>query len=127
VDAWLGLWADPDAASRSRTLARLASPDVQFHDRFSALEGIDEVDAHVTAAQRFMPGLSLQRRGSIRHCQGVVLAGLGSHRVRWRFTRHRDERVSSRPGRADRVGDGLLDRAVIFLCWTDAPHVVESM
>jgi len=32
------------------------------------------VDAHVTAAQRFMPGLSLQRRGSIRHCQGVVLA-----------------------------------------------------
>ncbi len=74
VDAWFGLWSEPDAGLRSRTLARIASPDVQFHDRFSALEGIDEVDAHVTAALRFMPGLSLQRRGSIRHCQGVVLA-----------------------------------------------------
>ena len=74
VDAWFGLWSEPDPDSRSRTLARIASPSVQFHDRFSALEGADEVGAHVTAAQRFMPGLSLRRRGSIRHCCGVVLA-----------------------------------------------------
>ena len=74
VDAWFGLWSEPDADTRSRTLGRIASPDVRFHDRFSALEGSAEVDSHVTAAQRFMPGLSLRRRGSVRHCQGVVLA-----------------------------------------------------
>ena len=74
VDAWFGLWSEPDADARTRTLARIASPDVHFHDRFSALEGAEEVDAHVTAAQRFIPGLSLRRRGSVRHCQGVVLA-----------------------------------------------------
>ena len=74
VDAWFGLWSDPDGTSRSRTLARIASPAVRFHDRFSALEGADELDAHVAAAQRFMPGIALRRRGSVRHCQGLVLA-----------------------------------------------------
>ena len=74
VDAWLGLWSEPDAALRSQTLTRIASPDVDFRDRFSALHGSIDVNEHIAAAQRFMPGLSLQRRGGIRHCQGVVLA-----------------------------------------------------
>jgi uncharacterized protein YndB with AHSA1/START domain len=74
VDAWFGLWSQPEATLRAQALARIASPDVRFHDRFSALAGVAEVDAHVTAAQRFMPGLVLRRRGSVRHCQGVVLA-----------------------------------------------------
>jgi uncharacterized protein YndB with AHSA1/START domain len=74
VDDWFGLWSDSDGASRSRTLARIASPAVRFQDRFSALAGSDELDAHVGAAQRFMPGITLRRRGSVRHCQGVVLA-----------------------------------------------------
>jgi uncharacterized protein YndB with AHSA1/START domain len=73
VDAWFGLWSDPDAGSRSQTLARIATPGVRFHDRFSALEGADELNVHVGAAQRFMPGIALRRRGPVRHCQGLVL------------------------------------------------------
>ena len=30
--------------------------------------------AHIGASQRFMPGIGLERKGSVRHCQGTVLA-----------------------------------------------------
>ena len=36
--------------------------------------GIGDLSAHVAAAQRFMPGVRLERKGDIRHCQGAVLA-----------------------------------------------------
>jgi uncharacterized protein YndB with AHSA1/START domain len=74
VDAWFAMWSDTDAASRSRRLSALAAPDVCMRDRFSAVEGIDELTRHIGAAQQFMPGLRLQREGEARHCQGVLLA-----------------------------------------------------
>ena len=74
VDAWFQMWSEPDAAARARALAGLASPDVQFRDRFSLLDGAADVLPHITAAQRFMPGMTLTRDGDIRHCQGMVLA-----------------------------------------------------
>jgi len=74
VDGWFEAWADPDAARRTATLARVAVPEVRVHDRFSCIEGITELDAHITASQRFMPGVRLQRTAAPRHCQGVVLA-----------------------------------------------------
>jgi hypothetical protein len=55
-------------------LAAIAAPGVQFHDRFSAIDGLAELHAHIAGAQRFMPGFRLRRSGAIRHCQGVVLA-----------------------------------------------------
>jgi uncharacterized protein YndB with AHSA1/START domain len=73
VDAWLGLYSDPDETAREQTLQRIAANKVRFRDRFSCLEGIDEVGAHMSAAQRFMR-LRMERRGEIRHCQGMVLA-----------------------------------------------------
>ena len=74
VDSWLGLWRETEAEARDATLRRIASPDVRFADRFSAIEGAGEVSVHVGAAQRFMPGIRLERRGAVRHCQGTVLA-----------------------------------------------------
>jgi hypothetical protein len=74
VDDWFRGWAEPDAAARERLFAGLASTDVQFKDRFSHLDGLSDLLPHVTAAQRFMPGLRLQRDGEVRHCQGTVLA-----------------------------------------------------
>jgi uncharacterized protein YndB with AHSA1/START domain len=74
VDAWFRVWSEPDAAARERALAGLASPDVQFRDRFSLLDGLTDVLPHITAAQRFMPGMELRREGDVRHCQGTVLA-----------------------------------------------------
>ena len=74
VDRWFATWSEADAAVRERTLASIAVPDLQFGDKFSCIEGADELSAHLVAAQRFMPGLRLERRGAIRHCQWHVLA-----------------------------------------------------
>ena len=64
----------PDGERRSGALVRVAAPQVRFRDRFSSIEGIDDLLSHLTAAQRFMPGLRMTREGEIRHCQGMVLA-----------------------------------------------------
>jgi uncharacterized protein YndB with AHSA1/START domain len=74
VDAWFDAWADTDAARRARQLASLAAADVRVRDRFSCIEGVGELDAHIAASQRFMPGYRMQRTGAPRHCQGTVLA-----------------------------------------------------
>jgi uncharacterized protein YndB with AHSA1/START domain len=74
ADAWLASWSIADAAERERTLTSVADPNVMFRDRFSSVDGIAELVPHIGAAQRFMPGLRLQRKGSVRHCQGTALA-----------------------------------------------------
>jgi uncharacterized protein YndB with AHSA1/START domain len=74
VDAWFDAWSNSDADARTATLARIASSRVRFRDRFSAIDGTDDLLAHLAAAQRFMPGLRMLRESEIRHCQGVVLA-----------------------------------------------------
>lgn len=74
VDAWFGAWAVADTAARDEMLARIASPTIRFRDRFSLLDGFADLTAHISAAQRFMPGIRLERKGDARHCQGTVLA-----------------------------------------------------
>ena len=74
VDGWFDAWADPDGDRRARTLARVAAPDVQFHDRYSCTNGVADLMPHLAAAQHFMPGIRMSREGAVRHCQGTVLA-----------------------------------------------------
>ncbi|MFI5229119.1 MAG: SRPBCC domain-containing protein [Gemmatimonadales bacterium] len=74
VDQWFAVWADPDAATREAALRRIASERVQFRDKFSLIDGVDELVQHISGAQRFMPGIRMERTGDVRHCQGVVLA-----------------------------------------------------
>jgi uncharacterized protein YndB with AHSA1/START domain len=74
VDAWFRAWSESDAGLRERAFAQIASRNVSFRDRFSLLDGLDDLVAHTGAAQRFMPGVTLQRNGDVRHCQGTVLA-----------------------------------------------------
>lgn len=73
VDRWFAAWADPDGASRAAALDVIAAPDVVFRDRYSLLSGVEDLSAHMAAAQRFMPGIRLARSGVARHCQGAVL------------------------------------------------------
>lgn len=73
VDRWFAAWADADEASRAAALEAIAAPDVVFRDRYSLLSGLDDLSAHIAAAQRFMPGIRLARTGDARHCQGMVL------------------------------------------------------
>jgi uncharacterized protein YndB with AHSA1/START domain len=74
VDTWFDAWAEPDEAKRTTMFASVASPEVTFHDKFSAIADLPELVAHAGGAQRFMPGVRLRRRGDVRHCQGMVLA-----------------------------------------------------
>jgi uncharacterized protein YndB with AHSA1/START domain len=74
VDAWFDAWADPDDVSRARTIRRIASSELRFKDRHSCTDGVDDLVAHITAAQHFMPGFRMMRTGAVRHCQGTVLA-----------------------------------------------------
>jgi uncharacterized protein YndB with AHSA1/START domain len=78
VDAWFGAWCNLDATARAEIFARIAAPDIGFRDRFSLLTGQDDLNNHTTAALRFMPGIRLQRKGAVRHCQGSVLADWGA-------------------------------------------------
>ena len=74
VDKWFAVWNEQDAAARAAALQALADPFVRMRDRFSSVEGTDELTAHIGAAHRFMPGLRMAREGVPRHCQGTVLA-----------------------------------------------------
>ena len=74
VDLWFDAWSDPSDAARTLMMTEISTPELRFQDRYSNLEGLDDVLAHMTAAQRFMPGIRLKRTGAVRHCQGMVLA-----------------------------------------------------
>jgi uncharacterized protein YndB with AHSA1/START domain len=74
VDRWFAAWSEPDTGNRTRAIEEVAEPEVQFRDRFSAIEGQGELLAHLAAAQRFMPGLRMERAGDVRHCQGMAIA-----------------------------------------------------
>jgi uncharacterized protein YndB with AHSA1/START domain len=74
IDSWFRGWAIADDRVREESLAKIAAPGVQFRDRFSVLDGLADVTAHAGASQRFMPGIRMERKGPVRHCQGTVLA-----------------------------------------------------
>jgi uncharacterized protein YndB with AHSA1/START domain len=74
VDAWFGAWNETDAGQRAARLDAIASRNVRMRDRFSCIDGADELNLQIGASQRFMPGFRLQRSGDANHCQGVVLA-----------------------------------------------------
>lgn len=74
VDTWFDAWAEPDAAARSQALTRIVVPQLRFKDRYSNTEGVDDIVAHISGAQHFMPGIRMKRSGDVRHCQGTVLA-----------------------------------------------------
>lgn len=74
VDAWFSAWAIAADPSRAEAFAKIAAPAVSFRDRFSVLDGLEDLTAHAGAAQRFMPGIVLKRKGAIRQCQGSALA-----------------------------------------------------
>ena len=43
-------------------------------DRFSAIDGLPDLIAHLAAVHQFMPGMRITRDGAVRQCQGMVLA-----------------------------------------------------
>jgi len=74
VGAWFDAWTIADEKARQEALVKIVGPEIRFRDRFSLLDGMADLAAHIGASQRFMPGIALRRKGNVRHCQGTVLA-----------------------------------------------------
>jgi uncharacterized protein YndB with AHSA1/START domain len=74
VDEWFAAWSQPDQGKRERILEAAVSPAISFRDRFSLVEGLEDLKPHLAAVHQFMPGMVLARDGEVRHCQGTVLA-----------------------------------------------------
>lgn len=74
IDMWFDAWAEPDVIARRKMLDEVVVPDVRMQDRYSNLDGLEDLMPHISASQRFMPGLRMRRAGNVRHCQGMVLA-----------------------------------------------------
>ena len=74
VDSFFATWSEKDESRRRTALTAIATDDVTFADAFSGTEGIDDLVAHLAAAQLHMPGVVLERSGDVRHCQGTALA-----------------------------------------------------
>jgi uncharacterized protein YndB with AHSA1/START domain len=74
IDDWFADWVETDSTKRSATFSRIAIPDVLFQDQYSSLSGIEDLVEHSGAWQRFMSGVRLERKGDVRHCQGMVLS-----------------------------------------------------
>ena len=73
VDAWFTAWALADESERERVLATIATETIQYSDRYSVIDGRSELEQHIGGAIRFMPGVRMQRKGAVRHCQGTLL------------------------------------------------------
>jgi hypothetical protein len=68
------MWSQPDIAARKQTMDQILTPDISFQDAYSSTAGAEDLNAHLTGAQQFMPGISLVREGEIHLCQETALA-----------------------------------------------------
>jgi uncharacterized protein YndB with AHSA1/START domain len=74
VDAWYKAWTMSDDNARAEALERTVASNVSFRDRYACIHGLPELNEHIAASLRFMPGFGLERKGTIRHCQNTVLS-----------------------------------------------------
>jgi uncharacterized protein YndB with AHSA1/START domain len=73
VDAWFAGWSIADAAERARALDAIAASEIRFRDRYACIDGQSDLSDHIGAALRFMPGIRMERKGDVRHCQHTLL------------------------------------------------------
>jgi len=74
ADAWFAAWSISDGAERARSLEAIAAPEVCFRDRYARIDGLAELNDHIAASLRFMPGIRMERKVAVRHCQHTLLA-----------------------------------------------------
>ena len=73
VDAFFAAWSEKDDGRRRFALSAIVTEDVTFADPFSCTAGIEDLVAHLAAAQLHMPGMVLSRTGDVRQCQGTAV------------------------------------------------------
>jgi uncharacterized protein YndB with AHSA1/START domain len=70
---WFEAWSETDATARRQLLESVANADVHMRDKYSCIDGVEELTEHIAGAQRFMPDMHIRQKGTARHCQGVLL------------------------------------------------------
>lgn len=108
VDGWFAAWSEADASARQAAFARIAAPDVRFRDRFSVVDGVDDLATHAGAAQRFTPGVTIRREGSVRQCQGSAL-------VDWIWVKSSGEEFARGTNVFVLAPDGRIESAIGFM------------
>ena len=73
ADAWFAAWSTRDDAERMRSLEAIAAPEIRFRDSYAHIDGLVELNDHIAASLRFMPGVRSERKGLVRHCQHTLL------------------------------------------------------
>jgi uncharacterized protein YndB with AHSA1/START domain len=73
VDDWFAALSESNDDARTKRVSELALPAIQYHDRYSCVDGLADLLPQVSAMHRFMPGFTMTRRGDVRHRQGSVL------------------------------------------------------
>jgi uncharacterized protein YndB with AHSA1/START domain len=73
ADRWFAAWRENDAAAREALLRACVTETVMFQDAYGCTSGLEDLDAHIAAAQVHMPGVAIRRDGIPRHCQGTAL------------------------------------------------------
>jgi uncharacterized protein YndB with AHSA1/START domain len=74
IARWYAAWNERDDGARRALLARTVSPDLRFADPNGLTRGIDDLSGHIGGALRFMPGITLEARGTVRVVHGTALA-----------------------------------------------------
>jgi SnoaL-like domain len=75
VDSYIAAWNEHDPARRRALVARTFSEDASYLDPLMSGEGIEEIDAMITAAQQQFPGHRF-----------ALAAGPDAHHDRVRFS-----------------------------------------
>ena len=73
ADRFFAIWGETDPAKRKTELQAIATETLAFRDPYSCTDGLDDLNAHIAASQRFMPGVVLAREGDARQCQGLAI------------------------------------------------------
>ncbi|MEJ2540714.1 MAG: SRPBCC domain-containing protein [Gemmatimonadota bacterium] len=72
VDAFVAAWNEEDPGRRRSLLEECWTPEGLFVDRMGYVPGRDALDTFIANAQRFMPGVALERTGPVRETHGRV-------------------------------------------------------
>jgi hypothetical protein len=113
VDAFFAACRRRTRGRRRSALSGIVTEDVTFSDAFSCTAGIDDLVAHLAAAQMHMPGIVLSRTGEVRQCQGTAVVDWTA-RGRTARARQGHERLRSRAGWAHRAVVGFWGKG--FWC-----------
>lgn len=73
LDAFMRAWNEPDATNRAEALAAAFASDGEYRGKYGVCQSASELDAHIAACQKFIPGVIVRRVGDWRLAHGHVL------------------------------------------------------